>query len=334
MDKKKRICVLATGGTIASVPGPDGLRPGLTGERLLALVPGLDEIAEADCVELMALDSSNLLPEHWRKMAEAVAVRREEYDGFVITHGTDTMAYSAGALFLMLEHIDRPVVFTGAQIPLGTAGTDGVQNLLAAFQGALSGRAGVFLAFGGKLHLGGAVRKMYSRQLAGFSSISRPAVALFKGDAYEWQWIPDAPKGKFHLVTEMDERVAVLKLVPGTDPSLLRLMVDAGYRAIIIEGYGAGGVPNDCSPKDFLPELSYGRKKNVRIVCTSQCVYDGAHLDTYETGVMALQKGALSGGRLHTEVLLPAVMIALARGGEHDAMKEYLEEVERRLFPL
>ena len=332
MKKKKRICVLATGGTIASVPGPNGLRPGLTGERLLDLVPGLGEMADVDCAELMALDSSNLLPEHWRKMAEAVATRREEYDGFVITHGTDTMAYSAGALFLMLKNIDRPVVFTGAQLPIDAVGTDGVQNLLAAFHGALSGNPGVYLAFGGNLHLGGAVRKMYSRQLAGFSSIERPVAAIFKGDSYEWQWLPVVPREAFHLVTELDERVAVLKLTPGTDPSLLRLMVDAGYHAIIIEGYGAGGVPNSQSPRNFLPALSYGEEKNVCIVCTSQCVYDGTYLDTYETGVMALQRGALSGGRLHMEILLPAVMIALARGRDRAVMKAYIEEAERRLF--
>ncbi|MBR4695655.1 MAG: asparaginase [Selenomonadaceae bacterium] len=235
MAQKKKICVIATGGTIASVPGPGGLRPGLPGERLLELAPGVAELADVDCVNLMALDSSNLLPEHWQKMAKAIAERRENYDGFVVTHGTDTMAYSAGALFLMLENIDRPVILTGAQLPMDAPGTDAARNVLAALHAALSGRPGVYLAFAGNLHAGGAVRKLYSRQLAGFGSIDRPVAAIFKDGCYEWQWQQPKTDGAFRLATDLDDHIAVLKLVPGTDPALLKLMVDAGYHAIIIE---------------------------------------------------------------------------------------------------
>jgi len=334
MAQKKRICVIATGGTIASVQGPDGLRPGLSGEGILALVPDVPGLAEVDCAELMSLDSSNLLPEHWQQMARAVAERREAYDGFVIIHGTDTMAYSAGALFLMLENIDRPVVLTGSQLPIGAPGTDAVQNLLTAIHGALSGVAGVFLAFAGNLHLAGAARKLYSRQLAGFGSIERPVAAIFKGSGYEWQWQPPGPQGDFRLSAELDDRVVVLKLVPGTDPDLLRLMVDAGYHAVIVEGYGAGGVPNGESPKDFLPALDYAAERNVRVVCTTQCVYDGAYLDTYEMGILAVKKGAVPGGRLHLELLAPAVMLALGQGRDRPALCAYLEAVERRIFRL
>ena len=334
MEPKKRICVLATGGTIACVHGPSGLRPGLTGERLLGFVPHMAELAEVDCVELMALDSSNLLPEHWQRMAEAVAERHGDYDGFVILHGTDTMAYSAGALFLMLEHMDCPVVFTGAQLPMEAVGTDAVQNLLAALHAAISGRAGVFLAFAGKLYSAGDVRKLFSQQFEGFGSIQRSAMAIFKGGQYEWQYLPSEPKGEFRLVTAMDDRVAVLKLVPGTSPSLLKLMVDAGYHAIIIEGYGVGGVPNGDSPKDFLPMLSYAAEQGALIVCTTQCVYDGTHLDTYEMGIMAVRQGAVSGGRLSLELLVPAVMLAIAKGRERSGLEEYLRETERRIFSL
>ncbi|MBR6343734.1 MAG: asparaginase [Selenomonadaceae bacterium] len=332
MAQKKKICVIATGGTIASVPGPGGLRPGLPGERLLELAPGVAELADVDCVNLMALDSSNLLPEHWQKMAKAIAERRENYDGFVVTHGTDTMAYSAGALFLMLENIDRPVILTGAQLPMDAPGTDAARNVLAALHAALSGRPGVYLAFAGNLHAGGAVRKLYSRQLAGFGSIDRPVAAIFKDGCYEWQWQQPKTDGAFRLATDLDDHIAVLKLVPGTDPALLKLMVDAGYHAIIIEGYGAGGVPNSDSPKDFLPALSYAAEKNVRIICTTQCVYDGTYLDTYEIGIMAMQKGAISAGRLHPELLVPAVMLALAQRHDRAALEIYLRNVEEKLF--
>lgn len=330
----KRICILATGGTIASVPGPKGLRPGLTGEGILALLPGAAELAETDCVELMALDSTNLLPGHWQRMAEAVWERREAYDGFVITHGTDTMAYSAGALSLMLEHVDCPVVFTGAQLPMEAAGSDAAGNLLSALHGAVSGRPGVYLAFGGMLHHGGAVRKMYSRSPIGFCSIQCPPVAEFTGERLIWRQPPQNPGGDFRLATDLDERVAVLKLVPGTDPELLKLMVDAGYHGILVEGYGAGGVPNGASSKDFLPALAYAVENNVSIVCTTQCVYDGAYLDTYEVGIRAMEMGAVSGGRLHLELLFPAVMLALAKSRERGNLARYLADVEGRLLQM
>lgn len=329
---RKKICVISTGGTIASVPGPAGLRPGLTGQGLLARVSEAAEFAEVDCVELMALDSTNLLPEHWQKMAVTVAERRGRYDGFVITHGTDTMAYSAGALCLMLEHIDCPVILTGSQLPMEAAGTDAVENLLAAFHGAASGRAGIYLAFGGLLHSAWTVRKLYSRQLTGFGSIARPPVAVFNGERYEWKWQPPKPAGEFRLVTALDDSVAVLKLVPGTSPTLLELMVEAGLHGIIIEGYGAGGVPNSESPRNFLPALSHAAAKGVRIVCTTQCVYDGAYLNAYEVGVMALRMGCVSGGYLHTELLVPALMLALAESREREALERYLASVERRIF--
>ena len=136
----KKICLLATGGTIASEAGANGLRPQVAAARMLRLLPELKEVCQIEYRELMSLDSSNLLPEHWQRMACSVAELREDYDGFVISHGTDTMAYSASALYYMLENIDRPVVLTGAQIPIEDPRTDGKRNLLTAFRAAASGR--------------------------------------------------------------------------------------------------------------------------------------------------------------------------------------------------
>ena len=109
----KHICLLATGGTIACEEGADGLRPVLTGEELLRAVPELARCGEIDVIELCSLDSSNLLPMHWQRMAQAIAERCGQYDGFVLTHGTDTMGYTAGALYYMLRGIGVPVALTG-----------------------------------------------------------------------------------------------------------------------------------------------------------------------------------------------------------------------------
>ena len=311
-SKKKHICVLATGGTIASRPTPNGLMPALSGEDILAMVPDLRARCDIDCVQLLQLDSTNLQPEHWIRMARAVAERRTQYDAFVITHGTDTMAYSAAALHYMLENIDCPVVFTGSQLPAGVPGTDAEQNLLTAFHAALGGRAGVYIAFGGRVMFGNDARKLCTMQLTAFGNINRPLAGRFAGGRLTWLAGPSAQAGAFRLHDQLDTRVGVLKIVPGLPPRMLEAFVDAGFRAVILEGYGLGGIPDQESPMNFLPAFQYAKDHGCRLVCTTQCTYDGVDMDSYEMGVRAQQLGVEPGGTLTTEALLPKLMIELA----------------------
>ena len=313
-SKKKHICVLATGGTIASRPTPNGLMPALSGEDILAMVPDLRARCDIDCVQLLQLDSTNLQPEHWIRMARAVAERRTQYDAFVITHGTDTMAYSAAALHYMLENIDRPVVLTGSQLPAGVPGTDAEQNLLTAFHAALGGRAGVYIAFGGRVMFGNDARKLCTMQLTAFGNINRPLAGRFAGGRLKWLAEASAPAGTFRLHDQLDTRVGVLKIVPGLPPKMLEAFVDAGFRAVILEGYGLGGIPDQESPMNFLPAFQYAKDHGCRLVCTTQCTYDGVDMDSYEMGVRAQQLGVEPGGTLTTEALLCKLMIELAEG--------------------
>lgn len=313
-SKKKHICVLATGGTIASRPTPNGLMPALSGEDILAMVPDLRARCDIDCVQLLQLDSTNLQPEHWIRMARAVAERRTQYDAFVITHGTDTMAYSAAALHYMLENIDRPVVLTGSQLPAGVPGTDAEQNLLTAFHAALGGHAGVYIAFGGRVMFGNDARKLCTMQLTAFGNINRPLAGRFAGGRLTWLAGPSAQAGAFRLHDQLDTRVGVLKIVPGLPPKMLEAFVDAGFRAVILEGYGLGGIPDQESPMNFLPAFQYAKDHGCRLVCTTQCTYDGVDMDSYEMGVRAQQLGVEPGGTLTTEALLCKLMIELAEG--------------------
>lgn len=313
-SKKKHICVLATGGTIASRPTPNGLMPALSGEDILAMVPDLRARCDIDCVQLLQLDSTNLQPEHWIRMARAVAERRTQYDAFVITHGTDTMAYSAAALHYMLENIDCPVVLTGSQLPAGVPGTDAEQNLLTAFHAALGGHAGVYIAFGGRVMFGNDARKLCTMQLTAFGNINRPLAGRFAGGRLTWLAEASAPAGTFRLHDQLDTRVGVLKIVPGLPPKMLEAFVDAGFRAVILEGYGLGGIPDQESPMNFLPAFQYAKDHGCRLVCTTQCTYDGVDMDSYEMGVRAQQLGVEPGGTLTTEALLCKLMIELAEG--------------------
>ena len=316
--KKKKICVLATGGTIASRPTPNGLMPALTGEDLLAAVPEFQAACDVDCEQLLQLGSTNIQPDHWILMTRAVAERRAEYDAFIITHGTDTRAYSAAALSFMLENIDRPVIFTGSQLPSGVPGSDAEQNLLTAFHAALGGHAGVYIAFGGKIIFGDDARKLCTMQLTAFSNINRPLAGRFAGGHLTWLADTQTPTGAFRLHDRLDTRVAVLKIVPGLRPKMLELFVDEGCRAIILEGYGLGGIPDQESPANFLPAFTYAKAHGCRLVCTTQCTYDGVDMDCYEIGIRAQQLGVEPGGRRTTEALLAKLMMELAEQDDAD----------------
>ena len=306
----KKILLIATGGTIASRETAHGLRPALSGEDMRTAIGAAD--AAIEVIDLLSLDSTNIAPSHWQMIARRVADVRTDYDGFIITHGTDTMAYTAAALYYMLENIDRPVVLTGSQRPLGRDGSDAEQNLRLAYEAACSDFAGVCVAFGGRLIHGNAAKKMYSLADDAFRSIGRAEVDLSA---------PSAPSAPFRLHDALDERVAVIRLYPGMKPITIDAHIASGYRGIILEGYGCGSVPGDDAEESFLPSLDRARTRACTVVLTTQCIYDGADLSHYEVGVRAAQLGALSGGRLPIEALYARLMQRLAETPEGETVK-------------
>ena len=306
----KKILLIATGGTIASRETAHGLRPALSGEDMRTAIGAAD--AAIEVIDLLSLDSTNIAPSHWQMIARRVADVRTDYDGFIITHGTDTMAYTAAALYYMLENIDRPVVLTGAQRPLGRDGSDAEQNLRLAYEAACSDFAGVCVAFGGRLIHGNAAKKMYSLADDAFRSIGRAEVDLSA---------PSAPSAPFRLHDALDERVAVIRLYPGMKPITIDAHIASGYRGIILEGYGCGSVPGDDAEESFLPSLDRARTRVCTVVLTTQCIYDGADLSHYEVGVRAAQLGALAGGSLPIEALYARLMQRLAETPEGETVK-------------
>ena len=306
----KKILLIATGGTIASRETEHGLRPALRAEDMRAAIGAEDGTLAV--VDLLALDSTNIAPCHWQIIARRIAECRTDYDGFIVTHGTDTMAYTAAALYYMLEHIDRPVILTGSQRPLGLAGSDAESNLRLAYEAACSSFAGVAIAFGGRLIHGNAAKKMYSLADDAFRSIGRPEIDL---DA------PSAPTSPFHLRDALDERATVIRLYPGMKPITIDAHIASGYRGIILEGYGLGSVPGDDAEESFLPSLDRAKTRACTIVLTTQCIYDGADITHYEVGVRAAELGALSGGTLPIEALYARLMILLAETPEGETVK-------------
>lgn len=310
MDKKK-VCLIATGGTIASVETPEGMKPLLDGKELLAKVPELESLGVIDIVELMQLDSTNIQPKDWIQMAQAIEERYADYDGFIITHGTDTMAHSAAALYYMLENLQKPVIFTGSQLSLVEEGSDAPANLLLAMYGAVSSVPGVYLAFHNKLMQGNAAKKLCTENFDGFYSINVPDVAVLEDGKIKWNISSDfiEPEKELKINTAIDTHVAVFEVFPGFNTDIIRMAVDSGCKGIVLKGYGAGNVPSEESGHSFLPAIDYAVEKGVKVVLTTQCIYDGTDLERYEVGASALRHGVISGGDLTVEAILAKLML-------------------------
>ena len=311
----KKILMLGTGGTIACVPSADGLVPALDGPAMIKLVPELENVCAIETKQILNLDSSNLAPQHWKIIAEAITAHYEQYDGFVITHGTDTMAYTAAALSQMLCNCQKPVVLTGAQLPIQAEGSDAPDNIYHSFLAATSSLKGVALVFGDQVIHGAYAKKLYTENFNGFASINRAPMATIRHNHLFWEKRAlqggGYGEGEFTIDTALEPKVAVVKLIPGTTPDILEFYLAKGYKGLVIEGFGAGGVPN--GDNNWLPKLEQVLQAGVTVVCATQCLYDGVHLDTYPMGILAERLGAKSAELDTLETTVVKLMLELAQ---------------------
>lgn len=320
----KKILMIATGGTIACTVSENGLAPALSGNDLLQYVPKLKDICHIDVLEIMNIDSSNISPKHYKMMIEAVEENYNLYDGFVITHGTDTMAYSSSFLSNAIANISKPVVFTGSQLPMQVVNTDAKDNIYGAFLTASSSHNGVFLVFNNSIHKGSYVKKIYATDFTGFLSINENIAGKIENNNIIWNTNPVKYNEKIIFNKEICENIFVLKIIPSLKPDIINMLVDMGYKGIIIEGYGAGGVPCD-DEEDFIPSIKYAMKNGVAVVCITQCLYNGVHLDKYPMGVLAEKSGAISAKNMTLENTLAKLMIGLGKNMDNKALKKYME---------
>ena len=311
MSTKKRILLLTTGGTIASVPGGEGLEPRRSDvmERELNQLRTYYDITVED---VMCLDSSNIQPEQWQTIARQVFLRRSDFDGIVISHGTDTMAYTASAVTFMLPNIDVPVVFTGSQLPLSDFLSDGPDNLRTAFAMAASGQSGIFLAFDRKIMLGCRAVKVRASGFSAFESIN----ARYAGQVSNQGLVLDPrvlPKytGAPALATEISTDVFLLKLTPGLNPAIFDMLTQMGYKGIVIEAFGLGGVQ---VLQQGLDGIQRAVKAGISVVVTTQCLYDSSDLKVYQVGNKLLQLGIIQGRDMTSEAAMTKLMWAIGQG--------------------
>ncbi len=311
MAPKKHILLLTTGGTIACRPGEEGLEPHRSG----VMVQEINRLrSNYDiCVEdVMCLDSSNIRPEEWRSISQHIFKNHRDFDGIVVSHGTDTMAYTASAVTFMLPNIDIPVVFTGSQLPLSDILSDGPDNLRTAFAMAASGHPGVFIAFDRKVMLGCRAVKVRASDFSAFESVNARYAAHVssRGLVADPRVLP-VPQGEPQLLDSISSNVFLLKLTPGLSPEIFDALLSMGYKGIVIEAFGLGGIN---ILNEGLSGIHRAVEQGVSVVVTTQCLYDSSDLQVYQVGSRLLELGVIQGRDMTSEAAMTKLMWALGQG--------------------
>ena len=283
MKEIKRIFLLCTGGTIAAAEGADGFAPALTGEQILRFIPSMRGYCHIDVAELFNIDSTNMTPEHWCAIVREIKSRYDAYDGFVILHGTDTMAYTAAALSYMIQNSPKPIVLTGSQKPICLDVTDAKTNLIDSLYYACDGASsGVQIVFDGRVIAGTRAKKTHAHSYDAFSSVNFPALAVIQ-DGHITRYLPsvryDAP---VTFADKLHTNIAVLKLIPGSRPELLEYMFRQ-YDCLIIEGFGVGGLPAHLQ-EAFYKLMEHFARDGKLAVITTQVLNEGSNMEVYEVG--------------------------------------------------
>ena len=317
----KKVLLIGTGGTIASDVTANGLAPELTTEQLLSHIPAISDICDVDCVQLLNLDSTNMEPRHWLMIAKCIREHYGAYHGFVVTHGTDTMAYTAAALSYLVQGSPKPIILTGAQKPIGFDSTDSKINLQDAFRCATEDLPGVCIGFNNQVILGTRARKTRSKSFQAFSSINYPHLGVLR-DGVLLRYIRQDCGAYPLFYDKLDTKVALMKLVPGADRAQADFLLERND-ALIMESFGVGGLPESGGFYDCVRQwMDAGRV----IVLTTQVANEGSDVGVYHV-VHALknQLNVLEAYDMTTEAVVAKLMWIL--GQTHDR-----GEVERLFY--
>ena len=320
----KHILLIATGGTIACKDVGEGLTPQLSSDDLMALVPELREICHADTVQLMNLDSTNISADQWLQMAACIRENYDRFDGFVLTHGTDTMAYTAAALSYLIQNNEKPVVITGAQQSISNRDTDARENLRDAFLYAADDRAcGVHVVFDHKVILGTRARKMRTKSYHAFESVDYPETAIIRNKKLVF-YIQEQVRGETVFHDRMGSGVFVWKLVPGSDAKIFEAL-KPHCRALVLESFGVGGMPQYGDAK-FLDAVRDWIDSGRVIVMTTQVPFEGSDMEVYQVGQRAKRElGLIEAYGMTTEAVVTKLMWALGQTDDPDEVRRIFD---------
>lgn len=273
----KKILMIATGGTIASAPTENGLTPQFKPEDLLKYIPDAKNICDIETIQLFNIDSTNITPAHWLAIAETIENNYDLYDGFVIAHGTDTLAYTASALSYLIQNSRKPIILTGSQKSIAEDSTDAKTNLLDSLRFAVSDESGIVIVFGGQVIAGTRAKKMRSKSYNAFVSINFPDIATIR-DGKVIRYIRPDISGETKFYHTLNQNVFVLKLTPGMSKEVFAASGEH-CDGLIIESYGVGGIPDI-----YLEELEKLIEMGKTVIMATQVTEEGSDIKVYKVG--------------------------------------------------
>lgn len=325
----RKILVLGTGGTISCAASEDGLKPAVSVDDLMENVrlPGKIQV-DIQTEQLFELDSTNMTPRHWEAVAKRIHERYDEFDGFVITHGTDTMAYAASSLACLIQNSRKPIVFTGSMLPMLTENSDAPRNLRDAVTYAADERAfGVKVVFSECIYDGRSVSKMDSDAASPYPFCEMDSDSSTNLAMWLAQESVEVYGGETYFYEHLSGNVFLAKLIPGQE-----LIVPRNAHAVILEGYGDGGIPDYCM--DAVEKLA---ASGVYVIIATQCSYGGTDLRRYEVGRMAAERfSLLETYKMTVEYAVARARWALEYSNGFEEFKrlfydtEFLNTLERR----
>lgn len=300
----RKILLITTGGTIACSDTTGGRTPESTANELLESVSELPENVEIDCVSPFCKDSTDMSPREWTALARLIRDNYEDYSGFVITHGTDTLGYAAAALSCLIENSEKPIVLTGSMKPMKTAGSDAPANLRnALFCAAEDNSRGVCVSFDGKIIDGRSAVKVDTESVSAFESVNER----------------EKTHGETVFCDKMDENVSVVTIIPGAEPPI----IPENVKAVVVLGLGTGGIPSCRGWAEWLGALL---ERGIYAVMSTQVLRGGSNLSLYKVGSGLLEKrGVIDAGKMTAEYAAMRTMFALAYSNDFESFKRVFQ---------
>ncbi|WP_457558421.1 asparaginase [Candidatus Harpocratesius sp.] len=310
MQKRPKILLIGTGGTITAQKINGVWTPGKFSESdLLLFIPEIESLAQIDTINLFNIDSVCMQPKYWVKIAQTIQKEYDNYDGFVISHGTDTLHYTASALSFLIQNLTKPIILTGSMVPPHVIGTDARRNLIDAVRVAAESKIHeVVIVFNRKILRGNRTKKFREVEFDAYQSIGLQPIGIIEQDirytgvSYFSRSLSDYP----NFFDKMELEVCIQKITPGYNPEIIAKLREIDYKGIVTEGFGAGNIP--INENSLIKEIEAATEAKIPVIVCSQCAIGFSWMDLYESGKRALQAGAIPGYDMISETAMVKLM--------------------------